>query len=73
MTDELPKPPAAPEAHALKVRESAALAFAQAAAEAKAPGGRARSIWRRRIEPWLVAIAAVGFVAWALARVFLSR
>ena len=56
-----------------QIHDAAAQAFAAAAAEAKQPGGKIRSVWRRRIEPWLIAIAALLFVAWAIARVFLSR
>ena len=55
------------------VHDAAARAFQHHAASAKAPGGRVRSLWVRRIEPWLVAGAVVLFVAWALARAFLSR
>ncbi|MBK7860579.1 MAG: hypothetical protein IPJ65_18670 [Archangiaceae bacterium] len=72
MTDPtLPEPPSAPDQRA--VHDAAARAFAAAAAEAREPGGRAKSLWRRRIEPWLVALAAVGFIAWAVFRVFVSR
>jgi hypothetical protein len=53
------------------VHDAAARAFAHHAASAKAPGGRVRSLWARRIEPWVVAAAVLLFVAWALARVFL--
>ena len=56
-----------------RLHDAAARAFAHHATDAKAPGGRARSVWTRRIEPWLVACAALLFVAWALAQVFLSR
>lgn len=74
MTDEkLPPAPPARAAAEQQVREAAARAFAHHASGAKAPGGRARSIFARRIEPWLVAGAAVLFVAWALFRVFASR
>lgn len=74
MTDEfLPPPKPAPEAREQLLRDAAARAFAAAATEAKQPAGRARSIWRRRVEPWLLALAAIAFIGWALARVFLSR
>jgi len=53
-----------------KIHDTAARAFAAAAADAKKPLGHARSIWRRRVEPWLISAAALGFVAWALWRVF---
>jgi hypothetical protein len=73
MSEELPHLSAVPEDHQRRVRDRATQVFSQAAAEATAPGGRARSLWRRRVEPGLVALAALAFVAWALARVFLSR
>ncbi len=59
--------------HEDEVRKAAARAFAHHAAEAKAPGGRARSLWVRRVEPWALGLAVVIFLGWALARVFLSR
>ena len=55
-----------------RVREAAARAFAHHATDARAPGGRSRS-WARRVEPWLLAAAALGFVGWALLHVFGSR
>lgn len=56
-----------------ELHDAAARAFTHHASVAKAPGGRVRSVWARRIEPWLVAFAVLLFVGWALARVFLSR
>ena len=66
-----PEPPKTKEEQQL--HDAAARAFAHHASDAKAPGGRARSLFARRIEPWLVASAALLFVAWALFRVFVSR
>lgn len=56
-----------------RILDAASRAFAHHANDAKAPGGRARSVWARKLEPWLVAGAALLFVAWALAQVFVSR
>ncbi|MBL8951068.1 MAG: hypothetical protein JNK82_09845 [Myxococcaceae bacterium] len=56
-----------------KVHDAAAKAFAHHAAEARARGGRTRSLWARRIEPWVLAIAVAAFMGWALVRVFVSR
>lgn len=56
-----------------RIHDAAARAFAQHATDAKSPSGRARSLWSRRVEPWLVAGTALLFVAWALAQVLMSR
>jgi len=56
-----------------KLRDAAARAFTHHAAEAKAPGGRVRSVWVRHVEPWALAIAVALFLGWALVRVFVSR
>jgi hypothetical protein len=70
MSDELPQSPVAPEKPAQAMRDTALEAFRAHALDAKAPLGRARSVWRRRVEPYLIAAAAVGFAGWAIWRVF---
>jgi hypothetical protein len=72
MSDELPQGPAAPEKPAQVMRDTALEAFRAHAQHAKAPLGRARSVWRARVEPWLIAAAALGFAGWAIWRVFFA-
>jgi hypothetical protein len=70
MSDALPPGPEAPATSNEQLRDTALKAFEAHAQQAQAPLARARSAWRRRIEPWVVAIAVLFFVAWALRQVF---
>jgi hypothetical protein len=72
MTDELPTAPSAPEKNAEAVHQTALDAFKAHAQDARVPLARARSVFRSRIEPYLIAAAALGFAAWAIWRVFLA-
>jgi hypothetical protein len=71
MNEQLPEPHA-PEKPAQAMRETALEAFRAHAQDAKAPLARARSVWRTRVEPYLIAAAVLGFAAWALWRVFFA-
>ncbi len=70
MTDALPPGPDAPAKSEDALRDAALKAFEAHARQAQAPLGHARSVWRRRIEPWVVTAAVLFFVAWALRQVF---
>jgi hypothetical protein len=71
MSDELPQTEAPPKP-AQAMHDAAREAFVAHAQDAKAPLGRARSLFRSRVEPYLVAAAALGFAGWAVWRVFLA-
>ena len=64
--EKLPECPKAPADAEARLREAAARAFSAHAAEAQTRLGLAHSVWRRRLEPWLVAGAGLAFVLWAL-------
>jgi hypothetical protein len=64
MSDELP--PHTSQA----IHDAAREAFRAHAQDAKAPLAKARSVWRRRFEPYVIAALVSGFAAWALWRVF---
>lgn len=66
MTDELP------EKAAQAVHDTALEAFRAHAQDAKAPLAKARSVWRRRFEPYVIAALVLAFVAWGIWRAFVA-
>jgi hypothetical protein len=64
MTDELP------DKATQAMHDTAREAFRAHAQDARAPLAKARSVWRRRFEPYVIAALVLGFVAWAIWRVF---